>query len=269
MAEPLRDRLVRLALTQLALLLQDAFGGLEPSRDVQPRGGGEVAQRVVAHGARPLCGAPPAHRPAKVCHVPAGRREKLVGLLEPATERQEEQPNDRQQQAEGQHPQERHRAVVLQDAGERHPILFGALAVLEHAIRVGVSGPVLDTCARRHEHLPAGKPRPPAQVDRIAIEPVVVQAESLPDIPGDEHRAPVYREDLEYAVELPLIDLPGLQRRHRVAETIDRPPDVAQRSRVFEIHDLRADDPDPLSSLQRGRFDEVRDGVRVQHGVAV
>ena len=87
MTEPLRHRLVGLALPQLALLFQDAFGGLEPSWDVQPRGGGEVTQRVVPHGARPLCGTPPAQRPTEVCHVPTGRGEELVGLLEPATQR--------------------------------------------------------------------------------------------------------------------------------------------------------------------------------------
>ena len=128
---------------------------------------------------------------------------------------------------------------------------------------------MLDTGARRHEHLPAGKPRAPAEVDRIAVQPVVVQTESLPDLLCNEHRAPVDREDLEHAVELPLIDLPWLQRRHRVSETIDRPTDVPQRSRVFEIDDLRTDDPDPFGPLQRRRLDEVRDGVRVQHGVAM
>ena len=108
-----------------------------------------------------------------------------------------------------------------------------------------------------------------AEVDRIAVQPVVVQTEPLPHLFGDEHRAAVDREDLEHAIELPLIDLPGLQRRHRVPESIDRTPDIAQRARVLQVHDLRADDADPLRSLQRGRLDEVGDGVGVEHRVAV
>ena len=128
---------------------------------------------------------------------------------------------------------------------------------------------VLHPGARRHEHLPAGQARTPREVDRIAVQSVVVQTEPLPHLFGDEHRAAVDREDLEHAIELALIDLPGLQRRHRVPEAIDRTPDVAQGAWVLQVHDLRADDADTLRSLQPGRFDKVGDGVGVEHRVAV
>ena len=131
------------------------------------------------------------------------------------------------------------------------------------------AGPCSHPDARRHEHLPAGQARTPRDVDRIAVQSVVVQTEPLPYLFGDEHRAAVDREDLEHAIELTLIDLPGLQRRHRVPEAIDRTPDIAQRARVLQVHDLRADDADPLRSLQRGRLDEVGDGVGVEHRVSV
>ena len=269
MSEALGHGPVCLARAELSLFLEDALRGLEPPRDVQAGRGGEMVQRVVADGPRALDGAPPPPGATEVRDVPPDRRQQLVRLLEPATQREEQQPHDRQQRPDRDDPQQRHPAVVLQDAGERDAILLGALAVRGHLIGVPVRGPVLHPGARRHEHLPAGQARTPREVDRVAVQPVVVEAEPLPDLFGEEHRAAVDREDLEHAIELTLIDLPGLQRRHGVPEAIDRTPHIAQGARVLQVDDLGADDADPLRSLQRGRLDEVGDGVGVEHRVAM
>ena len=47
--QPERGRLAGVALTDLTLLLEDAFGRLEPPRQVQPGRRGVPTQRVVAH----------------------------------------------------------------------------------------------------------------------------------------------------------------------------------------------------------------------------
>ena len=169
MAKALRDRPVRLARAELSLLFEDALRGLEPPRDMQAGRGGEMVQRVIANGPRALDGAAPPPGPAEVRDVPPDRREQLVRLLEPTTERQEQQPHDRQQRADRDHPQQRHPAVVLQDAGERDAILLGSLTVHGRLIGVRMCRPVLHPGARRHEHLPAGQARTPREVDRIAV----------------------------------------------------------------------------------------------------
>src|SRR5205085_5046195 len=108
----------------------------------------------------------------------------------------------------------------------------------------------------------------PTQIDVVHAEPFVVEADPLPHGSVDQHRATVDGEHVEDPVELPLIDLAGLQRRDGVPEPVDGPADIAKLARVIEIHDLGADDPGRLG-LHGGRLNEIGHGVLVKDGVAV
>ena len=85
--------------------------------------------------------------------------------------------------------------------------------------------------------------RPPAEIDvAVAVEPLVEQAHASPRLASHEGAHSVDREHLQHAIELPLVDLPGLQRRVGMAEPIRGPPDVAEPPRVVVVDDLGADD---------------------------
>ena len=228
-----------------------------------------MPQGVIAYRPGVLHGTAAATRPADMREVPADRTKQFEGLLEASTERQEQQTHQRQKDAERDHPQQRDPGVVLENPAECDPILFAAFTSIRHGVAVTVRRAMLHPRTRRHQDLPARDPCAPAQIDIVETESRVVETELVPHVAGDQHRASVNGEHFEHTIELTLIDLLGLQRRHRVSEAIHRTADVAKLPRAFEIDHLRTDDPDTLGARKRGRLHEVGHRIGVEHRVAV
>ena len=239
---------------------------------VQPGRRGVATQRVVAHRcarAAPLVAG--ASVPPSVRDVPPDRGEQLVGLLEP--------PRQTTDRAAGRASAARRRAGPTaasptrsssgRERGHCDPGRSARLCVVAR-VEVVVGGSVLHARAGRHQHRPPGEAGAPAQVDVVAVRAVRRTARCRCQTSRSTSIAhPSTASTSRIAIELALVDLARLQRRHRVPEPVDRPADVAQR---------RAGDPDPRPSrrrsrrasvLQRRGLDEAGDGVLVQHGVAV
>ncbi len=101
----------------------------------------------------------------------------------------------------------------------------------------------------------------------VVAQALVEQPDLLPDLAGDQDHAGPHRQHVQDPIELPLVDLAGLQGCVRVTETIGGPADVAELTRVLPVHDLRAHDTDPFDAFQLRRFDETLDRLRIQRHV--
>ncbi len=101
----------------------------------------------------------------------------------------------------------------------------------------------------------------------IVTESLVEQTDLLPNVASHEDHTGVHGEHVQDAIELPLVDLAGLQRCVRVAETVCGPTHVTQLTRVLPIHHLGTHDADTLDSRQLRRFDESLDRLGIERHI--
>jgi hypothetical protein len=219
-AETPLDRFAFVGLVDRALLLEDAFGRREPTRRSETGRLHETPQRAVTGPPGLLDTPAPRQRAREVREVPPPARGDIQCFLESTAEREVGDADRAHQERSRQDPQQRQEPVVLEHRGDRGTVLLVPLAAARTAGRCAAASLfarrlLADPHARErcHQDAVAGDPHAPAQVQvRVrAIEPLVPQARSLPRLARDQHRRRRHAQDLEDAVELPLVDLAGLQ----------------------------------------------------------
>ena len=133
--------------------------------------------------------------------------------------------------------------------------------------RVAMSG----TGKRCHQDVKAGEPSSPAEVEILVprVEAFIEQPRALPSLTRDQHGARRHAEHLDHPVELPLVDLPGLQGCVRVSEPIGGSPHVAQEARLIPVDDLGTHDPHVFYPHPDGGFNEPGHGVGIERRVVV
>ena len=258
----------------LQTLVQELLRALEPPREPE-RGRHERPDLAIGHRADGLGPDPPAERPRQVQEVPPPGGQEVEGVLEPPRQDQEEHPGHAEHHVDGQEPQQREDAVVLEHRGQR-----GALGVVAGApggLLLGplaASGrvPVAGGRERRHEHPEAGQARPPAEVQVVVVagEALVERPRPLPRLARDEHDGGGHEQDLEHPVVLPLVQLAVLQGGVGVAEPVGRAPHLPEHPRLVPVDDLGADDAHAFDALDAlGGLEEAFDGIGRERRVVV
>jgi hypothetical protein len=210
-----------------------------------------------------------------VQEVPPPGRQEVEGVLEPPRQDQVEHPGHAEDHVDGQEPQQREDAVVLEHRGQR-----GALGVVAGAPGWLLLGPLAATGRvpvasgreRRHEYTEAGQARPPAEVQIVVVagEALVEGSRPLPRLARDQHDGGGHEQDLEHPVVLALVQLALLQGGVRVAEPVGRAPHLPEHPRLVPVDDLGADDAHAFHGLDAfGGLEEAFDGIGRERRVVV